>query len=67
MTRFEQIGADKQYYAQNLNEANKNFERSCTRCATSGRNVECSKCTIAFVHEIMVDYFNTKQHKINIH
>ena len=67
MTAFEQKGVDKQYYAQNLYEANKRFEKSCDFCSTRGRHTDCDRCKIAFVHEIMVDYFNTKQHKINIH
>lgn len=65
MTRFEQIGIDRQYNANNAYEAEKLFKTSCTRCCTNGIQLSCDKCNIAYVHEIVVDYFHSKQHKIN--
>jgi hypothetical protein len=67
MTRFEQIGVNKQYCAHNIDEANNNFSDSCTRCSTSGRHRDCDRCSITLAHEFMLIFLNTKQHKINIH
>ena len=61
MTRFEQIGIDRQYNANNVNEAEKFFKKSCTHCCTKGMQLQCDHCNIAFVHGIIVDYFNSKQ------
>lgn len=66
MTRFEQNGVDRQYYSRNMNEANKSFEKSCTRCSTSGRQLDCDRCKIAFVHDIMVDYFKSKSNNTKL-
>ena len=60
MTRFEQIGVDRQYNANNAYEADKLFNKSCTQCCTKGMQLNCDKCNIAYVHDIIVDYFSYK-------
>lgn len=66
MTRFEQIGVDKQYYSKDINEANKSFERSCTHCATRGMHLDCERCRISYVHNIMEDYFKSKNNNTKL-
>ena len=41
MTRFEQIGVDRQYDANNINEATREFQNSCNRCCSKGMHLDC--------------------------
>ena len=60
MTKFETIGVNYQYDARNVNEANKAFNHSCRCCCSKGIQLNCDKCSIAFVHSLIVAYFDDK-------
>lgn len=61
MTKFEQIGINRQYDASNLYECNKAFERSCECCCAKGNHLDCDRCAIAFTHNLVVAYFFDKE------
>lgn len=56
--KFEEIGIQYQYNAQNVEQANKAFKYSCDCCCAKGRNVPCDRCTISQVHSLVVAFFN---------
>ena len=60
MTKFEQIGVNYQYDANNIKEANRSFEYSCNCCCNKGIRLNCDKCAIAQAHALVVAYFNDK-------
>ena len=60
MSYFEEIGVEFQYNARNIFEANKAFEKSCTRCSTAGKHLNCDKCHIASAHNTVALIFNNK-------
>lgn len=63
MLKFEQIGVNYQYDANNIHEANKAFKYSCECCCSKGIRLECDRCKIAVVHNLVVAYFNDKEQK----
>lgn len=70
MTKFEKIGVNYQFDANNIEEANKAFERSCNACCHMGRHAKCKQCAIDCTHKMVVAYFNDKakendKHKCN--
>ena len=50
MSYFEQLGVNFQYNSRSIEEATKNFERSCDKCCNTGKHIECDRCHIASVH-----------------
>lgn len=58
MTKFEQVGVNYQYDANDIHEANKAFKHSCTCCCNKGIKLECDKCAIAHVHDMVVASFS---------
>lgn len=56
MTYFEAVGVDYQYNANNTYEANKAFHRSCNKCVTQGKHIDCDRCAIAVVHNNMLHF-----------
>lgn len=60
MTKFEQIGVNRQYDADNIKESNTAFARSCECCCSKGMKLDCTQCAIAYVHNLVVAYFNDK-------
>ena len=61
MTKFEQIGINRQYDAASIEEANKTFARSCECCCNRGMHIDCDKCGIAFAHSLVVASFEEKE------
>lgn len=61
MTKFETIGVNYQYEANNKYEANKSFEHSCKCCCNKGMHIECDKCAIAHTHSLVVAYFEDQR------
>lgn len=61
MTRFERIGINYQYEANNIKEANKAFQHSCDCCCNKGMRLDCDRCAIAFTHSLVVAYFNDRR------
>ena len=51
MTRFEEVGIDRQKASRSVNEANRNFDHSCTLCCTSGKRILCDRCGISHAHD----------------
>lgn len=41
MTRFEEIGVNRQYEANSIQEATKAFEYSCKCCCSKGIHLDC--------------------------
>jgi hypothetical protein len=60
MNKFEQVGVNYQYDANNIYEANKYFDYSCTCCCAKGIHLDCDKCAIAHVHKLVTACFNDK-------
>lgn len=60
MTKFETIGVNYQYAARNTDEANKAFAHSCDCCCHKGIRLDCDRCSIAFVHSLVVAYHADK-------
>ena len=58
MTKFEQVGVNRQYDAGSKMEANKAFEHSCHCCCHKGIQLKCDRCSIAFVHHLVVANFD---------
>lgn len=58
MTHFERIGVNRQYEANNIEEANKSFAHSCECCCTKGKYIDCDRCAIAFTYNLICAYFN---------
>ena len=63
MTKFEQIGVNRQYDARNIEEANKAFANSCTCCCNKGIRLECDKCCISYTHDLVCAYFTDTANK----
>lgn len=61
MTKFENIGVERQYASRSLREAKREFESSCSACCIKGIHLECLGCSIAFTHELMIGYFSNKR------
>lgn len=57
MTKFEQIGINYQYDARTKEEANRSFKYSCECCCNRGMHIECERCAIACVHNLVVASF----------
>ena len=58
MSHFEQIGVDYQYNAKNAKMAEKSFEKSCSKCCTQGKHIECSRCAISEAHNSIMMIFS---------
>lgn len=58
MTKFEQVGVNYQYDANNTYEANKAFKHSCNCCCSKGIQLKCDKCSIAVAHNLVVASFD---------
>lgn len=54
MTKFENVGAERQYDSQTKAEANRNFHHSCELCCNRGMHLECDRCQIRVAHELTV-------------
>ncbi len=61
MTKFEQIGVNYQYDADNIDEANKSFLHSCNCCCNKGMRLDCDKCAIAHTHSLVIAYFDNEK------
>lgn len=63
MTKFETIGINYQYDANNIKEANRFFQYSCNCCCNKGMHLNCDRCAISHVHNLVVAYFNDKERR----
>ena len=61
MTKFEQIGVERQLEADSKREALRSFSHSCEVCCCKGMRLDCDRCSIAFVHKEVVACFDAIQ------
>ena len=64
MTKFETIGVNRQYESETVREANKAFNHSCNCCCNRGMKIDCDKCSIAFVHSLVIACFNGNEETV---
>ncbi len=57
MTKFEQIGIQRQLDADSKKEAMKAFRHSCDVCCNKGMHILCDKCAIAHVNREVIAAF----------
>ena len=57
MSIFEERGIELQYNATSKTNAIKSFQTSCTICCRTGKHIECDRCNIAFVHNLIIHNF----------
>lgn len=60
MTKFEQIGVERQYESVTTFESNRNFRISCNICCRKGLHINCDRCAIAVAHEAVQVAFTDK-------
>lgn len=63
MTKFEQIGVNYQYNAESKEYAHKAFKHSCDVCCNKGMHISCDKCSIAWVHSLVIATFEGNEKK----
>lgn len=61
MTKFEQIGVNYQYDAENPKQAMKSFQYSCKCCCCKGMRINCDTCCIAQANAMVMACFNDKR------
>lgn len=61
MTKFEQIGVNRQYDSDSKHEATRAFNRSCEVCCNKGMHITCEKCSIAYVHSLVIATFEEQK------
>lgn len=57
MTRFQEVGVDRQHNSATPAESDRNFENSCKLCASRGMCGDCDNCPIAAAHKFVSDTF----------
>ena len=60
MTYFESIGVEHQFNANCIEKANEEFVKSCTKCCTQGKYINCDQCAIDSAHNIVVACLSCK-------
>ena len=63
MTKFETIGVNHQYDANNKYEARKAFMHSCNCCVNKGMCLDCDRCAIAHTHSLVMAYFDDRKQR----
>ena len=63
MTKFEQVGVNMQYSSATKEMAINKFSRSCECCCNKGLHIECDRCSIATVHQLVIAGFETREDK----
>jgi hypothetical protein len=58
MTKFEQVGVNMQYDSATKEIAQRRFSRSCECCCNKGIHLNCDRCSIAIVHQLVVASFD---------
>ena len=65
MTKFEQVGINMQYDSATKEIARHKFSRSCECCCNKGIRLECDRCSISTVHQLVIASFETKEKRGN--
>lgn len=55
MTRFEEIGVERQWDSTNPWQAEKQKEISCKLCVNKGLRIECTRCHIEAAHDLVLE------------
>ena len=58
MTKFEQVGVNMQYDSATKEVAQRKFSRSCECCCNKGMQIDCDKCSISVVHQLVIASFD---------
>ena len=61
MTKFEQVGINMQYASVTKEIAIKKFARSCECCCNKGMCIDCDRCSIATVHQLVIASFENEK------
>lgn len=61
MTKFEQVGVNLQYESLTKEIAVKRFSRSCECCCNKGMHIDCDKCAITTVHQLVIASFENNK------
>lgn len=61
MSKFVDIGVQKQYDSATVYQATKNFEKSCNLCCYHGYHLSCRHCHIEGAHETVVKMLTEKE------
>lgn len=59
MTKFEQVGVNMQYESATKEMAQRKFSRSCECCCNKGLQINCDRCAIATVNQLVMASFET--------
>ena len=65
MTKFEEIGVNRQLESDSSREALRSFRHSCEVCCYKNIRIDCDKCSIAHVHREVLAYFSDRQLKVH--
>lgn len=57
MTKFEQVGVNMQYASYTKEIAQQKFSRSCECCCNRGLRINCDRCAIATVNQLVIASF----------
>lgn len=57
MTKFENVGMERQIASRNSYEAIQNFQNSCKVCCAKGMQIVCDRCAISATHNEVLAYF----------
>ena len=63
MTKFEQVGINMQYDSVTKEIALRKFSRSCECCCSKGLRIECDRCAISTVHQLVIASFENEEVK----
>lgn len=61
MTRFEEVGVERQLMSDSKARAERAFRHSCELCCYRGFRIDCDRCSIAHTHyEVVAVFTNAK-------
>jgi len=66
MSKFEQIGVERQLESDSKKEALRSFRHSCEVCCYKGIHLNCDRCSISFVHSEVIAYFDEHEKRQNL-
>jgi len=66
MSRFEEVGVNRQVCAETRAQAERSFAMSCDICCNRGLRIECDRCAIQAAHERMMKVLDDVAPRIRI-
>lgn len=61
VAKFQEVGVNRLYSANTIEELNKVYAHSCYCCSMKNMPINCDKCGIAFHHKLIITTFNDKE------